>query len=97
MATVSAAPPKRRVTHTAALVRLPADVWRVIKHFLFRDLWRARFTRDVVPQIPPPIFLRTQPGYRFCVLRSGLRRMWTDVEAVCVGTQHVFRVHRSPE
>ena len=96
MATVLAAPSTRRIAHAAPLVLLPVDVWRVIKHFLFRDLWRARFTRCVVGNIPPPIFLRTLPGYRFCVLRSALRRMWTDVEAVCVGTQRVFRVHPSP-
>ena len=103
MATVLAAPSKRRIAHAEALL-LPADVWCVIKHYLFRDLWRARFTRCVIAAIPPPIFLRTLPGYRFFVIRSDdgfylrweMRRMWTDVEAVCVGTQHVFRVDRSP-
>lgn len=97
MATLAAPCGERRVAHTAALLLLPADVWSVIKHFLFRDLWRARFTRCVIPAIPPPIFLRTMPGYRFCVIRSALRRMLTDVEVVCVSTQHVFRVHPSPE
>ena len=105
MVTVPAAHPKRRVGDTAALRLLPADVWCVIKYFLFRDLWRARFTRRVIAAMPPPIFLRTLPGYRFFVIRSDdgfslrweMRRMWTDVEAVCVGTQRVFRVDRSPE
>jgi hypothetical protein len=102
--TVPAAAPKRRVAYTAALL-LPADVWSIIKHFFFRNMWQARFTRCVLCNIPPPIFLRTQPGYRFFVIRSNdrfylrweMRRMWTDVEAVCVGTQHVFRVHQLPE
>ena len=83
------------------VVLLPDDVWSLIKHFFFRDLWRARFSRSVVVTVPRPIFLRTHPGYRFCVIRSAdgsyLRRIWTDVEAVCVGTQNVFRVHESPK
>ena len=95
MATVLVASFKRRVAHRAIL--LPADVWSVIKYFFFRDLWRARYTRAVLTRIPPPIFLRTKPVYRFCVIRSALRRMLTDVEVVCVSTQHVFRVHPSPE
>ena len=97
MTTLPASCGKRRVAHSPPPVLLPADVWCVIKHFFFRDLWRARFTRCVIAAIPPPIFLRTLPGYRFCLMRSALRRMWTDVEAVCVGTQRVFRVHPSPE
>ena len=97
MTTLPASCGKRRVAHAPPPVLLPADVWCVIKHFFFRDLWRARFTRCVIAAIPPPIFLRTLPGYRFCLMRSALRRMWTDVEAVCVGTQPVFRVHPSPE
>ena len=93
------APPKRRAD-TGVL--LPADVWSVIKHFFFRDLWQARFARHVVPTIPRPVFLRTKPGYRYCVIRDAdyscwkMRQMFTDVEAVCVGTQDVFRVHDLP-
>lgn len=58
-----------------------------------RDLWRARFARHVVPTIPRPVFLRTKPGYRYCVIRDAdyscwkMRRMFTDIEAVCVSTQ----------